>query len=175
MTTHGIRNVPIFVDDLDRRAFLQRVGDVVGAFRWSCGAFCLITTHYPLPVRTRRANLAAGMQWLNGRYAQSFNRRHGHKGHLFRARYQSVLVVDEPHGLEVSRYIALNPVRAGLCSDPATWPWSSYAATVGLAPTPRFLTPHDVLAPFGEGVERARHRFRAFVEDALYVDTPAVA
>ncbi len=56
------------------------------------------------------------------------------------------LVNDQRYFLELVRYIALNPVRSGLCATPDAWPWSSYAATAGLRPTPRFLDAGDIRA-----------------------------
>ena len=60
-------------------------------------------------------------------------------GHAFDRRFNSVVLVDEPHFLELARYIALNPVRAGLCRLPGDWPWSSYTANAGAIRPPDFL------------------------------------
>ena len=62
------------------------------------------------------------------------------------------------------RYIALNPVRAGLCRAPEDWPWSSYAATLGYAANPQFLESDWLLTLFGSNRGRALDRLRAFVE-----------
>jgi hypothetical protein len=103
---------------------------------------------------------------INLRYARWFNRRYRLRGHVFGGRYHARLVADAPHGLEVSRYIPLNPVAAGLCSRPEEWPWSSYAATIGLVPVPSFLRPGVMLEQFGDE-PLARRRYRQFVEDGL--------
>ena len=47
-------------------------------------------------------------------YAGAFNRRHRRQGHLFQNRYKSIVVEEEPYRLELTRYIHLNPLRAGL-------------------------------------------------------------
>ena len=90
--TRGIRRSRIFLADDDRLLFLAILGDVVRRFGWQCHAFCLMTNHYHLAVRTPDANIGDGMHRLNGLYAQVFNRRHGFAGHLFDARYWSRLV-----------------------------------------------------------------------------------
>jgi putative transposase len=59
-------------------------------------------------------------------YASSFNRRHRRCGALFQGRFKAVLVEDESHALELTRYIHLNPVRAGIVERPEQYPWSSY-------------------------------------------------
>lgn len=164
VASRGIRKQPIFRDDEDRSYFLRLLEAVVRRFDWSCFAFCLMTTHYHLVVATKIANLAAGMQRLNGDFAQSFNRKHGETGHLFERRYHSVLLADEAHLFELYRYIAMNPVRAGICARPDAWRWGSYQAAVGVAPAPAFLATDWALGPFSDNPQRARGLLRAFVE-----------
>jgi hypothetical protein len=89
------------------------------------------------------------MHWLGTCSAHSFNRRHERSGHLYQGRFGSRLVEDDGHFLELARYLPLNPVCAGLCSSPEEWPWSSYAATVGLRPAPWFLDTGDVIGRLG--------------------------
>jgi REP element-mobilizing transposase RayT len=64
------------------------------------------------------------MQWLNGVYAQRFNRRHARYGHLFAGRYGSRVIEGEEYLERACAYVLLNPVRAGLCGQAADWPWS---------------------------------------------------
>jgi putative transposase len=128
--------------------------------------------HYHLVVETPNADLSIGMHRLNGGYARTFNRRYALDGHLFERRFHSVAVESDWHLLELSRYLALNPVRGGVCRRPADWPWSSYRALAELAPAPPFLAVDKVLGYFGrEG--RARGAFRAFVNDAPPRDVSA--
>jgi REP element-mobilizing transposase RayT len=165
VTTRGAVRQAIFRDEADRRSFLTILAEVVARLGWSCHAYCLMTTHYHVLVRTPEPDLARGMERLNGHYAKAFNRRHGGFGHVFASRYKSILVEREAHLLELCRYLALNPVEAGICAAPAEWPWSSYRAFLGLAPAPSFLASEWLLAHFGLDRPRARERFRAFVED----------
>jgi REP element-mobilizing transposase RayT len=137
--TRGIRGLPVFVDDADRILFLAILADVVKRFDWECRAYCLMTNHYHLALRTPEANIGAGMHRLNGLYAQAFNRRHRFKGHLFEERYWSGLIDTEQHAFSLMRYVVLNPVRAGMCALPHQWPWSSYRATAGIETVPSFL------------------------------------
>jgi putative transposase len=85
--------------------------------------------------------------------------------HLFQGRFHSAMVETTSHLLEPSRYVVLNPVRAGLCDHPASWPWSSYRATAGIAPVPQFLAA-SLLSNFEDAAEEARAAFVAFVADA---------
>jgi len=112
-------------------------------------AFCLMTNHYHLLVELTAPRLSVGMQVLNTTHAVRFNRRHEGAGHVFDARFHSTLVDDMDYGQEVVRYIALNPVRAGLCDRPEQWPWSSYPAAAGLARAALGVTPDAALRWFG--------------------------
>ncbi len=165
VTARGVARGDLFRDDLDRARFLELLGGVITRFEWTCHAYCLMGTHYHLLVRTPLPNLAAGMQRLNACYAQDFNRRHGEEGHRFLRRYHDVLVESESHALELFRYIAMNPVRAGVCDEPRQWPWASYPALVGEAACPTYLSIEWVLAYFGNDRDRAAKRLVAFVED----------
>lgn len=89
VATRGVARMAIYRDDQDRRGFLSLLAHAVSSFDWGCLAFCLMTTHYHLVVDTTRENLSAGMQLLNGDYAQSFNGKYGRWGHVFGDRFWS--------------------------------------------------------------------------------------
>jgi putative transposase len=163
-----------FADDSERQQFMALVAAVVARRRWSCRAFCLLSTHYHLLVATPEADVAVGMQYINGRYAQWINWYRDERGHLFDSRYRSVLIETEAHALELHRYIALNPVRAGLALKPEDWPWSSFAAMAGLREAPALLDVQSALRDFGPG-EPARRRFWTFVWDGLRRDAVETA
>jgi len=154
-------------DDEDRRRFLDILSRVVERYGWLCHSYCLMDNHYHLVAETPRPNLPSGMRQLNGLYAQSFNVRHDRCGHVFEARYRSRLVEKESYLLAVCRYVVLNPVKAGICSHPEQWPWSSYRATAGLEPPPPFLTTDWLLAQFAPTRKLAQQRYRAYVEEGV--------
>jgi putative transposase len=81
-----------------------------------------MASHYHLLVQTHDANLSKGMPQLNGVYTQASNRRHRRVGHLFQGRFKAILVDRDAYLLELSRYVVLNPVRAGMVDHPADWP-----------------------------------------------------
>ena len=136
ITSRGNERHSIFVDEEDRERFLALLGKVAADFNWRCYAFVLMGNHYHLMVETPEATLSRGMRQLNGVYTLGFNRRHGRVGHLFQGRFKAILVERESHLLELIRYVALNPVRAGLVAAPQEWKWNSYRATAGFEPGP---------------------------------------
>lgn len=166
VTTRGNRRERIYDDAADARRFLAAVAEVTKRLGWRCSGFCLMPNHYHLVLETTAPNLSAGLRRLNGSYARAFNRRHGLTGHLFEERFHSVAIRSTSHLLELTRYLALNPVRAGLCDEPADWSWSAYRALAGLAAPPTFFAVDDVLRLFGNDGVAARAAFTAFVADA---------
>src|SRR5262249_2966992 len=129
-------------------------------------AYCLMGNHYHLLVETPSLTLDKGVHWLNGVYATRFNTRHNVDGHLFQDRYWASLCESNESIREVARYIAANPLQAGLCERAEDWHWSTNRITLGLAPRPSHVTLDLVMALFDShlGIAAARERFRELVE-----------
>jgi REP element-mobilizing transposase RayT len=166
VSTRGNRRQEIFTDDRDRLRFLALLADIVEDLDWRCHAYCLMTTHYHLLVETPNGDISDGMQRLNGVYAKWFNWRHGYEGHLFERRFYGALVKGNVHLVELTRYIVLNPVRAGLCRTAGEWRWSSYAAAIANVRRPRFLTTDWLLGMFSIDTKEARVLYAGFVRAA---------
>ena len=166
VTARGNRRQEIFGDDRDHHRFLALLADVISGRAWRCHAYCLLRNHYHLVIETAEPNISNGMQALNGWYAQWFNWRHQLEGHLFQGRFHAVVVESTAQMLVLTRYVLLNPVRAGLCARPADWRWSSYRATAGIVTPPPFLATERLLAHFGDELVKARRTFARYVEDA---------
>ena len=172
VTSRGDRREPIFVDDLDRTEWLAVLSQVCARFNWRCHAWCLMGNHFHVLIETPEPNLSAGMRQLNGVYTQRFNRWHGKVGHVFQGRFKAILVERESYLLEVSRYVVLNPVRAGIVREVADWPWSSYPAMVRMEPAPPWLETDWLLAHFGQRRNSAVAKYIDFVRAG--VGLPAV-
>jgi|SRR5919197_1701556 REP element-mobilizing transposase RayT len=114
----------LFDDDADHRLFLKLLLRTAKRCGWELHALCLMTTHYHVVLETPRALLSAGMQRLNGVYAQKFNKRHDRFGHLFAGRFGARAIDSEEYLDRACEYVLLNPVRAGLCDRAADWPWN---------------------------------------------------
>jgi putative transposase len=151
VTARGNAKADIFVTSRDASVFLATLGDVVRDRRWSCFAYCLMPNHYHLLIQTQEANLSAGMHAVNARYARMFNAAHERVGHVFQQRFHAQAIVGDEHLLEAMRYIALNPVRAGLAKTPDAWRWSSHGAMAGTCTPPRWLARERALGQFGPG------------------------
>lgn len=154
----------IFHVDVDYRYFMFLLARTLEEFAIECWNYCLMPNHYHVMLRPTLPNLSAAMCQLNGGYARWLNTRYERVGHVFQGRFKAQIVQREGYPLALSRYIALNPVRARLVERPEQWTWSSYAAVIGLQQTPPFLLVDSTLGLLGED-DRAtlQARFTEFV------------
>jgi REP element-mobilizing transposase RayT len=120
-------------DDHDRQRLLEDLQRTVTRAGWELTAFVFMTNHLHLLIKTPRPNLARGMQAFLSSYALYTARRQRRPGHLFQGRYKAEMIEDESYYWTVSRYLHLNPVRAGLVARPDLWPWSSYPGYIDTA------------------------------------------
>ena len=86
-------------------------------FGWVVHGYVLMDNHYHLIVQIVETNLSRGMQWFQTSYSMAFNRRHGRVGPLVQGRYRAVLVDPIGSGLDLSRYVHLNPARTARSAD----------------------------------------------------------
>jgi putative transposase len=153
----------IVSDDEDRDRLQEQLGRAAIRGSWQIYAFAIMSNHLHVVLKTPRPNLGRGMQVFLSGYANSWSRRHHFAGHVFQGRFRTELVEDESYLWTVTRYVHLNPVRAGLVEHPAEWAWSSYP---GYAHRGRRLewVAHDELiasrdGTFGTGPAGAYRRY----------------
>ena len=172
ITSRGNAKQTIFFDEEDFTDFLTVLGQVTKRYHLLLHSYCLMPNHYHLLIETPEGNLARGMRQLNGAYTQHANQRHQRVGHLFQGRYRSILIDKENYLLELSRYIALNPVRANLVEDPKDWPWSAYPQLIGFNQRIPCLSSDWILAQFAPERKAAIKAYQAFVLSGMDAASP---
>jgi len=155
----------IFFDDQDRFRFYLLLQYGAERFGHRIHAFCLMTNHVHLAIQVGDIPLSRIMQNLAMRYTRWVNRKHNRTGHLFQGRYKAILVETESYLLELTRYLHLNPVRAGMVSGPEEYPWSGHRAYLGVEILP-WLSSDWVLGQFTHSLFSARENYRHFVDSA---------
>jgi REP element-mobilizing transposase RayT len=156
----------VFLTEADRYRFYLLLQEGTHRFGYRVHAFCLMTNHIHLALQVADIPLSRAMQNLSFRYTRWINWREKRTGHLFQGRYKAVLIDGESYLLELVRYIHLNPVRAGMVTDPEDYPWSGHNAYLGKEILP-WLTTDWMLAQLGKSATRARAAYAAFVLDGL--------
>jgi hypothetical protein len=126
-------------------------------------------------METHQSNLSRALQWFGVSYAGYFNRKYHRIGHLFHGRFKSILVDADEYLKQLSRYVHLNPVRAGLVNQPADYPWSSYPIYVGKVTTAAWVETEWLLSQFGRTRKIAIKNYKDFVEkvDASSLKNPS--
>jgi len=162
VTSRGNERKDIFKNRRDREQFLSYLQSSVERYRAVIHAYCLMTNHYHLLVETPHGNLSEIMRHINGAYTTNFNVKRKRSGHLFQGRYKAIVVEADEYALELSRYIHLNPVRAGMVKRPQDYEWSSYRCYAGFAAAPGWLTQDLALGSIGG--KNPRDGYRGFVE-----------
>jgi REP element-mobilizing transposase RayT len=146
--SRGNERREIFVDDDDRRLFLETLGEMAERFEADIAAYVLMGNHYHLLLRTRRPNLSKCMQWFGVTYTNRFNALNSHSGHLFQGRFKSMIVQNDAYLLRLSYYIHRNPVRAGIVERLVDYRWSSYPTYAYGRKAPEWLSTDLLLSQF---------------------------
>lgn len=164
VTSRGNERGTIFQSNRDREKYLSYLELAHERYGAVIHVYCLMGNHYHLLLETPRGNLSKILHYLNGAYTTYFNIKRSRSGHLFQGRYKGILVDKDEYCKELSRYVHLNPVRAGMVKAPLEYPWSSYRYFVGRDKKPKWLTTEFVLGDFGGEGGKGFKKYREYVE-----------
>jgi putative transposase len=170
----GNNRQPIFADPGDYRAYLEWLEEASERFGLQVHAYVLMINHVHLLITPEhRESIGRSLQSVGRCYVQYFNYYSGRTGTLWEGRYRSTVIEAEDYLLACSRYMELNPVRAGLVRSPAHYRWSSYRCNAqGKADA--LLSSHPVYKRLGRSragrVEAYRALFRHALGDSIVED-----
>lgn len=167
----GLERGAIVKDDVDRAAFVTRLGAVAEATGTTIYAWALLPNHGHILLRSGPAGLPRFMRRLLTGYAATFNRRHKRVGHLFQNRYKSIVCEEDAYFQELVRYIHLNPLRAKLVEHLRAldrYPWCGHATVMGRIPC-AWQDRRTVLGWFGRTEQRAVRAYREYVREGIPV------
>ena len=167
----GIDGIEIFGDQKDRTDFLDRLSNLCKADAFAVYAWTLMDNHFHLLLRTGKLSLSDSMRKLLTGYAVNYNRRHKRYGHLFQNRYKSILCEDDPYLLELTRYIHLNPLRAGVVKELKelnVYQWCGHSVIMGSIKL-SWQDSDTILAYFGKRRKRAIGKYEEFIINGIAV------
>lgn len=166
VTSRGNEQKDIFKSKKDREKFISYLESASVRYGAVIHAYCLMTNHYHILLETPHGNLSQIMKHINSSYSTYFNVKRKRAGHLLQGRYKAILVDADAYATELSRYIHLNPVRAGIVAVPEDYPWMSYRYYTG-EKVPGWLTAGFTLEHFSKDIETAREKYKCFVHDLI--------
>ena len=165
ITQRGNDRQPTFLCDDDFAQYRQLLHSASIFSGCAVNAYAFMTNHVHLLVTPQSANSASRlMQRLSGAYVRYFNRRYLRTGTLWEGRFKSALIDSPAYYLACSRYIDLNPLRAGLVAQPAEYEWSSFAHLAFGAADP-IMTRHSEYLALGLTDDERRRAYRALCTD----------
>lgn len=170
ITQRGNNRLRCFFDESDFHVYLRYLRAAAMHAECRVHAYVLMSNHIHLLVSPAdEGGPASLMKSLGERYVQYVNRRYTRTGTLWEGRYHSCLVQCERYLMVCQRYIELNPVRASLVNDPASYPWSSYHHNA-LGENNRLVTPHELYGELGNNPRSRQNAYRALFEEILGSD-----
>ena len=128
----GAHRVSIFREEDNYLFVLRKTKEYCRSLALTPIAYCLMPNHYHFLIRQDGENRAGLLpQRVFNSYSKAYNKRYEHSGTLFEGNYRVILVENEAHLLHLCRYIHANPVKHGLVTDLAEWPYSNYLEWIG--------------------------------------------
>jgi REP element-mobilizing transposase RayT len=160
----------IFHSDEYFEAFLKTLDETHQRFGLQVHAYCLLSNHYHLLVKTPEGNLQRSMRHVGGVYTQRYNRMKKTDGPLFRGRYKAILVDQDSYLLQLSKYIHRNPLAAGMVVRLEDHEWSSYPAYIGADKPSSWLYQQEVYEQL-TGSRQRKRKYQQFVDDSNMPDS----
>ncbi|WP_423980693.1 transposase [Ilumatobacter sp.] len=151
--SRGVDRHAIFFDTDDRCRFGELLGATTDRFGLEVHAYCLMTNHFHLLVRSSDRRLSDGLQWLLSMYATHVNQRMERVGHLFGGRFTSRLITEMGYLANVVRYIHLNPLDIVGIELPSEYRWSSHRTYLRKRAAPRWMSTETVSTWFSNPAE----------------------
>ncbi|WP_040204266.1 transposase [Neobacillus jeddahensis] len=147
ITSRGIRKSWLFYEEEDYEKYLSFLEETRTRYPFHLHTYCLMTNHIHLQLETLDTPLSIIMKNLNTKYAKYINKKYDFSGHVFDKRYGAELLNSQEYEIDVSKYIHLNPVNAGMVDEPEDYPWSSYRAYLYGEENPH-IDPKSILSYF---------------------------
>lgn len=170
ITARGNERQNIFKSNRDRERFLGYLDSASERYKAIIHTYSLMDNHYHILLQTPAGNLSQIMHHINGAYTNYFNVKRKRSGHLFQGRYKALLVDIDGYAQELSRYIHLNPVKAGMVEKPEQYKWSSYRDYINVNKSSKWLCIDFVLSLFSIKTSIAKKQYRRFVESMIDVE-----
>ncbi len=163
----GNNRQPIFFGDVDYRSYLKWLREAAEKYDCAIHAYVLMTNHVHILVTPEdTSGISRMMQYVGRRYVPYINQAYGRSGTLWEGRYKSSLIDADNYFLACSRYIEMNPVRAGMVAHPRDYAWSSYAHNVE-GKANQLIRLHALYTALGHSDSARRKAYQALFQEQM--------
>ncbi|NLP15896.1 MAG: transposase [Clostridiales bacterium] len=159
IVTRGNNKQKIFLCKEDYWHYMNLLRQIHENYPFKLFSYCLMSNHVHLQIATDDIEIWTIMRAINWSYSNYFNTKYDKVGHLFQNRYHSEIIEKESYLLQTSKYIHLNPVKAGIVDQPIKYPWSSYGVYMGVYKS-SLISENETLAYF----QYNRELYKNYVE-----------
>ena len=164
------RSATFYADD-DYRYYLESLEKAAKQYNCALHAYVLMTNHVHLLVTPAiGSDLSSLMQSVGRRYVRYINQTYKRTGTLWEGRFKHSLIQDDNYYLTCSRYIELNPVRAGMVERPEDYHWSSYQHNALGLPNP-LIQAHTRYLALGQTEVERRETYKSLFQAHIDLDT----
>ncbi|OGR57047.1 MAG: hypothetical protein A2X36_09640 [Elusimicrobia bacterium GWA2_69_24] len=164
--SRGNHRQRIFFIREDWERFLDILEELKKTRPFRLHGYALMPNHFHLLIETLVTPLSKIMDLLLTRYSKYLNARLKRTGHVFQSRFRERICANDPYFKHLVRYIHLNAVRAGIVTDPASWPYSGHLEYLGRG-TRNLIDQKFLLSMFHDDITVARGAYQRFVEDGM--------
>lgn len=153
-----------FQQSEDFQGLLRLMNELIEERKVRVYDYALMSNHtHWLLCQEGNTPISASLGWVWGEYAKWYNRKYQRRGHFWGYRYHTTIIEEDDHALICMRYIALNPIRAGIVLMPVDYAWSGYRHYAGVETNP-LLQEHPVYTAMGRYPKERQERYRDFIE-----------
>ena len=163
--SRGTRRLALFYEEADYRKFLSLLRAATEASGCILFGYCLMSNHYHLILKGTSKQLSDCMWRMNYPYAIYHNRKHSLTGHVFDGPYRAHRQKTIRGLFRRLAYVFLNPVAAGMATNPEDYRWSGYRSFMGLTGSPLPVTIPDEMSFLGASLDQARKTFLGRLND----------
>lgn len=163
----GNNRQTVFKDEEDYRKYIGLLERYKERYGFKLYTYVLMSNHVHLLIEAReKGSISKIMQGITLAHTRYYNIKYKTSGHVWQGRFKSPIVGEDRYLLEVSRYIELNPVRAGIVEKLEDYPWSSYATHASGKKNP-LIEDHIYYESLGNTKEERQARYSEFVKEGL--------
>jgi putative transposase len=163
ITQRALGKEILFKEDTDYIYMLGLLRSAVEKFQIDILSFCLMPSDIHVLVKLNNNSLSSSMKMVFGTYATYFNKKYSRKGHVFCGAFRQAVCFDDSYVLAASIYIHLNPKRAGLVKDPASFKWSSCGLYLNSARIESFVEQNFILNILNQEESKAKEDYQRLV------------